>query len=1233
MATYRYWRSAAGKPVGEFEQDVFPAELGDIAARRRVLGQPAPPLEGGPDVDKELIGLALSGGGIRSATFSLGAIQALAHCGVFKAFDYLSTVSGGGFIGGCLSSLMNDPAVRSDDASFPLGADRVPAEQHGVGRTAAGAEPFDSVDSGERRGTEERPAARHVRNSGNYLAPGGFLDRIRIVAIFIRGLVMNAMTLVPLLLAATLLTQVYYDWDRDRRAPIVLALIAGALFVLTEVTTQRYRGLMKWAERNLVEGFFSISLLIALVAVSTPWFLKVLDLARDQSPSLLYSQLTHFAANPDWRVFAVAAVFAALAAAAQFSATAAKVRSTLLLYAIGLSGPIVVFGAYLLMCILLIEPKWLDTTASVLDPRSSAEALQDLKHGILPTALVDLSPTQPIAGRLQLVDGRPMFEATERFLGADGGRDVADALDNREIPEELMKDLFHNGQDVDFFSEDTNIEDLDSDPDTGARQWHLWTVDADGFVVTITQPGVLKIFWDPPAVTRRRLDEIKGELQVVDGRPMFEAAAFHVDPAEGRNVAKSLDGRTVPAELREARFLNGQDVDSLDDNTAFEDLADDSYSRARQWRLWSPDGDAFVITLDDHELRMFFDPYSSQSTDSQRTDSQAIWGEDLMLSAKFGRLAHLEAVEGATPPLWKLTSAGRVFDIREIYGRVVVSWDLGADLERGEVTDVVRSAFSSKGGLPANSEVEHTPLSNSKGIWFLSAPTSAAVPAGQAVPATVASLRPLRSSPGHDDHKDKDNEPITTIRRDPATGRYSADIHVGILRSHKFLLVLIGTIWWYLTVNVFLLNVGASAFHGFYRDRLSKAYLIKIRRAGDDTAHVSRMARLRQFLRYVNPLYLVATLRAEPGESDSLAPNDHQRLAELNQDGTCAPYHLINAALNLNGVADPDMRGRQSDFFIFSKRFTGGERTLYCRTEDMEHRHSHLNLGTALAISGGAASPNAGSATVRPLVFLLTLLNIRLGYWLPHPARLSQPWWRRRRGAGSTYLLREATGSLKSGTPFINVSDGGHIENLAIYQLLRRRCKVIVAIDAGQDHSLRFEDLMRLVVYARIDLGAEIDIDLEPIRPRASGDGHSRSHFALGRIHYGGDQCGWLLYVKATMTGDEDALLRDYKASHPQFPHQSTAEQFFDERRFEMYRALGFHSLIETFDTLEDDENRGKTLETDSLEGRTRPDWCADAVKEVLVLLLGPRTLNSGSSRKAEPVHREFGALVQAEAL
>jgi hypothetical protein len=179
-----------------------------------------------------------------------------------------------------------------------------------------------------------------------------------------------------------------------------------------------------------------------------------------------------------------------------------------------------------------------------------------------------------------------------------------------------------------------------------------------------------------------------------------------------------------------------------------------------------------------------------------------------------------------------------------------------------------------------------------------------------------------------------------------------------------------------LLLNWLFTNINLTSAHGFYRDRLSKAYLFT---ADDDGIHA----------------------------------NDGIKLSELNRAHSVAPYHLINAALNLQGSKDENLRGRNADFFLFSKHYSGSHRTGYIATPSLEDLDSHLNLGSACAISGAAAAPNMGSSTVKALVPLLTLLNIRLGYWLPNPRSIPGASWmtRRlfRRGAGPGYLWREDT--------------------------------------------------------------------------------------------------------------------------------------------------------------------------------------------------------------------------------
>jgi hypothetical protein len=293
-------------------------------------------------------------------------------------------------------------------------------------------------------------------------------------------------------------------------------------------------------------------------------------------------------------------------------------------------------------------------------------------------------------------------------------------------------------------------------------------------------------------------------------------------------------------------------------------------------------------------------------------------------------------------------------------------------------------------------------------------------------------------------------------------------------------------------------------------------------------------------------------------------PSDHQQLV--------SPYHLINTALNIQGSDFANRRGRNADFFVFSPLYVGSEATGYAAMAELENTQPGFDLATAMAISGAAASSNMGSNSIRPLTPTLALLNVRLGFWLANPRYVSSASKPQHRST-PLYLWSEISGRLYENADAVYLTDGGHIENLGVYELLRRRCKVVIAVDAEADAPMNFSSLMTLQRYARIDLGIRIDLPWAPIRkhtlgwmtchagkppspPPVASDG---PHVAIGIIDYGGNQKGYLVYIKSSLTGDENDYIRDYARRNDSFPHESTGDQFFSEEQFEVYRALGFH--------------------------------------------------------------------------
>jgi predicted acylesterase/phospholipase RssA len=360
-----------------------------------------------------------------------------------------------------------------------------------------------------------------------------------------------------------------------------------------------------------------------------------------------------------------------------------------------------------------------------------------------------------------------------------------------------------------------------------------------------------------------------------------------------------------------------------------------------------------------------------------------------------------------------------------------------------------------------------------------------------------------------------------------------------------------------------LLTPNANSLHRLYRDRLSKAFLFnpKYYADGRPTQNEPSLDQGRDFM-----------------------PLDGEKLSKLLNPGyppsekpeLVAPYHLINSALNIQGSDFANRRGRNADFFLFSPLYVGSEATHYAATAEFEKAAPDLDLATAMAISGAAASSNMGASSIRPLTPTLALLNVRLGYWLTNPRYVdasSKPLHH----STPLYLWSEITGRLYENADAVYLTDGGHIENLGVYELLRRRCKVIIAVDAEADAPMNFPALMTLQRYARIDLGILIDLPWEPIRkqtliwmnynssksPTAVPAASDGPHVAIGIIDYGGGEEGYLVYIKSSLTGDENDYICDYARRNNTFPHETTGDQFFSEEQFEVYRALGFHMTHE----------------------------------------------------------------------
>lgn len=299
---------------------------------------------------------------------------------------------------------------------------------------------------------------------------------------------------------------------------------------------------------------------------------------------------------------------------------------------------------------------------------------------------------------------------------------------------------------------------------------------------------------------------------------------------------------------------------------------------------------------------------------------------------------------------------------------------------------------------------------------------------------------------------------------------------------------------------------------------------------------------------------------------ERLCPGAVRPLTALRLPGC---LHVINTTLNLVKGEELAWQQRKAESMTISPLHAGNHRLGYRSVKQYAKQNGYdpLTLGTAMAISGAAASPNMGYHSSPVVTLLMTLFNVRLGWWLGNPGPAgaetyshASPRW------ALMPLLEEAFGLTDDAKPYVYLSDGGHFENLGLYEMVLRRCRVIVVCDAGHDPECHFEDLGNAIRKIRIDLGITITIDqYTSIMPRSRKE--TGKYCAKGKIAYSDIDPdapdGVLIYIKPAFSGDESADIYNYAMEHQDFPHEPTSNQWFNESQFESYRMLGRHIIDE----------------------------------------------------------------------
>jgi hypothetical protein len=362
---------------------------------------------------------------------------------------------------------------------------------------------------------------------------------------------------------------------------------------------------------------------------------------------------------------------------------------------------------------------------------------------------------------------------------------------------------------------------------------------------------------------------------------------------------------------------------------------------------------------------------------------------------------------------------------------------------------------------------------------------------------------------------------------------------------------------------LFALRVDINEFslHAFYRDRLTRCYL--------GASNIPRNP---------NPFTGFDDSDANVAISDLLPGKKYY-----------GPFPIFCTALNLTFGEDLAWQERKAASFVFTPLYSGYDVPWtaarresnwrfngFVRTASYAYPEPGVHINTAAAISGAAVSPNMGYHSNPATAFLLTLFSVRLGWWLRNPRVLDEDG--SALGTPGLYptpsppfsllsLVSELLGRTNDTSNYVYLSDGGHFDNMGLYELVRRRCRYIVICDSEEDGALNFGGIGMAIRKARVDFGVDVALDLRPLQHLEDSE-YSAAHCVVGTVVYPEhpEDPGTVVYIKSSLTGDEPADVLNYKKQHPVFPHDSTTNQWFTESQFESYRRLGHHVCFSVFE-------------------------------------------------------------------
>ncbi|HTU19394.1 MAG TPA: patatin-like phospholipase family protein [Gemmataceae bacterium] len=1122
----------------------------------------------------ELVGLAFSGGGIRSATFNLGLLQGLADLELLRYIDYLSTVSGGGYIGSWLAAWI----YRGGGLSRVAGQLRSKKKIDNSPSTASS----DSV---------EPPPIRHLRRHSNYLAPRqGFLsaDVWVLWATYLRNFLLNQLVLLPatilILLAVRFFMLIYFPWSQDVDHPsdesilrmALFSLVTGFLWFLTLVVLFRSSLPIAFPQEKAHDGDDNL--------LSPGWLLRLTLILLFGSFFLCtiapYPLLLKDHGKDSWTLAGIppAIVFALIALMVVVVAVVGFLLLTVILIVARMKGAGKLVGALVLKCLsgrpsrndivsFFAELRLLVRTAVIAALRIKGAhnwrrslLLSSLSGGLLGCALLGIVWLLSVSSGWRLLS--PLTASLEFALpcaALTGLAFLVSALHGWATLEIKVRKLVKPSA-VSCFS---------------------------GLIGGGLLYGVYRLLnalyhWD--GMQARGCVHMRATAQVMTLGPPLVLLALVL----AIYAAVGLSKGSLKESLREwwssicARLLALAAVWLA--VTLISLYAAPFILWAGPW-IGTALGSGWLLTVGGGVLAGKGPATGNRRAINPYLDWIARIAPYIFVAGLLIGVSLLLHVSLDCPPRWR-DADDRVWfrkilpqkpPTRIILSRTKQDDDAGFRHERQDISE--RTTAIDEGSIVQ--EMYWLGILNTDPDF---------VPHLKCYQLTEEDTKKLQQQHHYPDALMKQLEPL--VARNIDSSRFPTeesfekelDKHLpsdtpyasrAMIVQHAKKVVwmndednwewrLLGKLgsWfavWFvvLIVATWRVDVNVFSLHAVYGNRLIRAYLGASRTLPGEGN--------------------VAPRRPDP--VTGLDPEDDLPLTELlarplgeepDSKGYDGPYPLLNTALNLVHGEELAWQERKAEAFVMSPLYCGSETTGYRRTSEAK-----VTLGNAVALSGAAASPNMGYHSSPAVTVLLTAFNARLGAWVGNPKNL-ELWKGQGAWFGFGYLIKELFGRTNDKDGYVYLSDGGHFENLGVYELIRRRCRFIIVSDAGQDADHTFEDLGNLIRKCRIDFGIRIQIDLSSLH--LQGDARRcRWHCAIGKIRYDDVDkratTGTLVYIKPSLTGEEPADVLHYAGSHPTFPHETTGNQFYSESQLESYRALGHHIANAVFEQSVNDLN------------------------------------------------------------